>query len=166
MPFFVEFLGYATVGWSLSRKFVVMMMHISVIFDNMSYICLLFRVCCIHLTIFFNAQLLVRLFAMKVILIAKVVTISVAYGFAIILLNCNSSDDGQSESIFRSICDIPHALYLVPVAAAAAHLAFAVAKMSLEKDWVVTLAVGDKEWLSSVNSKMTQIDLAWSVTYA
>ena len=139
--------------------FVVMMMHISVIF-----------VCCFvsisFISLFFNAQLLVRLFAMKVILLAKVVTISVAYGFAIILLNCNLSDDGQSESIFSSICDIPHALYLVPVAAAAAHLAFAVAKMSLEKDWVVTLAVGDKEWLSSVNSKMTQIDLAWSVTYA
>jgi len=52
-------------------------------------------------------------------------------------------------------------VYAVPVTAAVAHLAFSTAKMSLEKDWVVAIASGDKEWLSSVNAQMTQIDLAW-----
>jgi hypothetical protein len=113
---------------------------------------------------------------MKSLLFWKVITITAAYAICILLLICQyeaaASEAGDvgggggghgsegSREAWR-MCIIPHAIYAVPLTAAGAHLAFSAAKMSLEKDWVVTIAGGDKEWLSSVNSKMTQIDLAW-----
>jgi hypothetical protein len=102
---------------------------------------------------------------MKTILLWKVVAISLAYVVCMYLLDCPKEGEGEGErdSDFEInwICHLPHVLYAVPVTAAAAHLAFATARMSLEKDWVVTIANGDKEWLSFINSKMTLIDLTW-----
>lgn len=71
------------------------------------------------------------------------------------------ADTGGESALWKGLCNISYIVYAVPVTAAGAHLAFSTAKMSLEKDWVVSLARGNKDWLSGVNSKMTQIDLAW-----
>ena len=94
---------------------------------------------------------------MKTLMLWKVGAMSVAYGVCMLLLACQSDSANQDSWV----CGNAYAVYLVPATAAVAHLAFATAKMSLEKDWVVTIARGDKEWLSSVNSYMTQIDLTW-----
>lgn len=100
--------------------------------------------------------ILPRLVAMKTILLWKVITISAAYAVCMLLLDCRENDKGWGQ-----VCLVPHLLWAIPITAAAAHLAFSAAKMSLEKDWVVTIASGDTVWLSAINSKMTQIDLTW-----
>jgi hypothetical protein len=98
---------------------------------------------------------------MKSLMVWKVGATTMAYGVCMVLLACQSESADQDGWI----CGNTYAIYLVPFTAAVAHLAFATAKMSLEKDWVVAIGRGDKEWLSSLNSQMTQIDLTWYVHF-
>jgi len=92
-----------------------------------------------------------RLYAMKIALLVKVVSVSVGYALCAQMLSY-SKDGINTVSNYQ--------IYSIPIVCALANLSFAMVTMSIEKDWVVVLSGGDTDWLSSTNSVMTQIDLA------
>lgn len=91
-----------------------------------------------------------RLYAMKLALLVKVVSVSTGYALCAHLLGLND---------VSAIVD-GYEIYAVPLVCALANLSFAMVTMSIEKDWVVVLSGGNRDWLSSTNAMMTQIDLS------
>ena len=91
-----------------------------------------------------------RLYAMKIALTVKVISVTTGYLLCAHMLG-PSDQDTNAYGL---------EIYAVPIVCALANLSFAMVTMSVEKDWVVVLSGGDREWLSSTNSMMTQIDLA------
>ena len=83
-----------------------------------------------------------RLLVIQQMLFVKLVAVSSAYLFC-----------GFSTTTNVSV-------YITPLLCAVATISITVITQSIEKDWVVVLSGGDSNWLSEVNSVMTQIDLA------
>jgi solute carrier family 40 (iron-regulated transporter), member 1 len=97
-----------------------------------------------------------RLKASEIALVIKGVTLTTAYALCAYLSKIKESS--TEENSFMSHENY-YLLYLIPVFSAVAALSFNTISQSVEKDWIVVLAAGNSNWLTSTNTMMTQIDL-------
>jgi iron-regulated transporter 1 len=93
-----------------------------------------------------------RLTALKIALSVKVISVTLGY------LACARLLFNPDYSYSEGAIDVT--LYSIPLFCAVANLSFAMVAMGVQKDWIVVLSAGSKDWLVSMNSIMTQIDLA------
>ena len=115
-----------------------------------------------------------RMLCVKYALGTKIIAISIAYIICALVdtyftISTVSSDNSSTnvDTVNNDITHssdqaiIPWPVYLLPVIYAVASLAFSSVTQSIEKDWIVELSDKDSDWLSTTNSVMSQIDLAW-----
>lgn len=98
-----------------------------------------------------------RLSAAKYALSAKLITIAIAYTLCAYIFYHRHEEETNGNTPENLQLD-DYLLYTIPFISAAANLCFSTVSTSVEKDWIVVLADGDSRWLSTTNSRMTQID--------
>lgn len=89
-----------------------------------------------------------RLYAVKVVLSIKMLSVAVTY------LLCSDIFALSSLKMIQGLF-----VYLIPILCAVANVSFSMLTMIIEKDWIVTMADGNSEWLATTNAHMTQIDM-------
>jgi hypothetical protein len=102
-----------------------------------------------------------RLTVMHVALIVKLAAVTVGYSISAVMMDERAAVEKTVDSTGEP--KVYHAgiiIYAIPVAVAVANFAFSMIVLSMEKDWIVVLSSHNKEWLSQLNSNLSQIDMA------
>ena len=102
-----------------------------------------------------------RMNSMSIALLTKLIAVTIGYSISAVLMGDKAVAERTAQHHGEPLEFEPSPfVYVIPVFVAIANFAFSMIVLSVEKDWIVVLSSQNKEWLSQLNSTMSQIDMA------